>query len=120
MGNRIASTNLQIQVTQDGLTLGESSGQSTTTLPTDAVPLSTDFPLVGPGDNTIAIPAKAAGVVIVPPAGSVNTKLLKGLAADTGVVIGPALPSSISFPQTSMTSFVIHSQVNETVKLIWQ
>lgn len=119
MGNRTASTNVSIQVNQDHWTLQQSFGVATATVPSDNVPRSTDVALTGPADNTIAIPSKAAGVCIVPPAGSVNPKIIKGIAADTGVVIDPANPSTLFFPQTSMNNFVIHSQVNETVTVIW-
>lgn len=38
---------------------------------------------------------------------------------DTGVVIDPANPTTLMFPQTSMNNLVINSQVNETVTLVW-
>jgi hypothetical protein len=120
MGNRIASSTVQLTVTQDGLTISEVNSQSSTTLPGDNVPLFTVFNLVGPGNNTIPVPAKAAGVDIVMPVGSINPKLLKGVNGDTGVVFGPEKTLSWRFNQTSMANFVINSQVNETITLIWQ
>ena len=119
MGNRIASTTTTTTVTQDHFTGTWTSGVSTSTVPADNVPQSTSVNLAGPADNTIAIPAKAAGVRIEPPAGSVNPKVLKGVAGDTGVVIDPAQPTTWMFTPTSMNNFVLHSQVNETIILIW-
>jgi hypothetical protein len=119
MGNRLATTTTTTVIGQDHLVATWTNTVATTTLAADAVPASTSVGLVGPGDNTIAIPAKAAGVRIEPPVGSVNPKLIKGAAGDTGVVFGPANPITLFFPQTSMFTFVINSQVNETITLVW-
>lgn len=119
MGNRIATTTTTTVIAQDHLIATWTNTVVTPTTAVDAVPASDSVALVGPGNNTINIPAKAAGVRIEPPVGSVNPKLLKGVAGDTGVVIDPANPTTWMFPQTSMFTFIMHSQVNETITLVW-
>ncbi len=119
MGNRLATTTTTTTIGQDHLVATWTTTVSNTTTPADAVPPFTVVALTGPGNNTIAIPAAAKGVRIEPPAGSVNPKLLKGVAGDTGVVLDPADPTTWKFPATSMFNFVINSQVNETITLVW-
>lgn len=119
MPNRIATTTHTTSIQQGDFSGTWSDVTSTTTLQSDAVPLSTVVNLVGPGDNTIPIPAKAAGVRIESTAGANNPKTLKSVAGDGGLPIDPVFTTSWRFPQTSMVNFVLHSQVNETVTLVW-
>lgn len=48
------------------------------------------------GDNTIAIPATAQGILFVPPTGNSNAILLKGDGGDTGFNISKTKPTYIS------------------------
>jgi len=74
------------------------------------------------GVNTIPIPsggaAGAVGVVIVPPAGSANAKILKGVGGDTGFTIHANRPTVLSFDPAT-TDFVIDSAGAETIELQW-
>ena len=118
MGNRLATTTTTTTV-GDGHLVATWTSVVTNSTTSGNVPDSTSVALTGPGNNTITIPAAATGVRIEPPVGSINPKLLKGVAGDTGVVIDPANPTTWMFPATSMNSFVINSQVNETITLVW-
>jgi len=72
------------------------------------------------GANTVTVPATAVGVTIVPPAGSANAKTLKGIAGDTGILLNPAVPTSLAFTAAGVATFVINSAGTETVALLWQ
>lgn len=126
MGNRTVTTSLSIQAQQDTLQLGTTQNlQTTQTTPADAVPLGTVVSLAI-GNNTIAIPGKAAGVFILPTQGTSNTLILKGASGDTGVVIqsvttpAPFPPASFAFAQAAMTQFVLNSAIAIAVQIIWQ
>lgn len=72
------------------------------------------------GANTIAIPATAQGLTIVPPPGSILVKTLKGVGGDTGFSLHPALPTSIALTPGAVASIVLNVSGIETLELIWQ
>ncbi len=72
------------------------------------------------GANTVTVPPTAVGVTVVPPAGSANAKTIKGIAGDTGILMHPAVPFSLSFTAASVANFVINSAGVETLALLWQ
>lgn len=74
---------------------------------------------LAPGNNTVAVPAAATGVVLVPPAGSTNAKVLKGANADTGIALDPAYSTRLKFVAGGVASFVLSSAGSETVSLVW-
>lgn len=52
------------------------------------------------GFNSITVPTKAGGVVLVPPAGNTNSLVLKGITGDTGVTLSKTAPTMLSFDTT--------------------
>jgi hypothetical protein len=71
------------------------------------------------GFNTVSVPATATAVLIVPPPTSTNVKTLKGITGDTGVLLGVATPTFLSFTAAQFASFGITSVAAETLTLIW-
>ena len=57
------------------------------------------------GNNTIAVPTWAAGVLVIPPATNASTLTLQGNAVDTGIAISPSGPFLLTFPSTPPGSF---------------
>ena len=70
------------------------------------------------GNNTVAVPAGAIGVLLVPPVGSTNSKILKGVNADTGIAMATGQPFMMFFAP-SATSFVINAAGAETLLAAW-
>jgi len=74
------------------------------------------------GNNTITPPGGGStpvAVTIVPPAGNTGTITLKGINADTGVVLHKTDPSSFGL-NSSTATFVLTASVQITdVQLIW-
>lgn len=68
------------------------------------------------GANTINVPTKARGVVIIPDSTSSVTKTLKGISGDTGVLIRKDAWSVISFDSPPPASFVITTSGADTGK----
>ena len=60
---------------------------------------------LGNGFNAIAVPAWAAGVIIVPNAQNAVSMTLKGSTGDTGTPLSPTSPTEIAFP-TSPPAFL--------------
>jgi hypothetical protein len=96
-------------------------------LSTDAPPATINIaaPSGGPvavalalGDNTIAVPSGATGMVLIPSSSSTNAKRLKGLAGDTGFALRPNEPASIPLP-ASTTTVLLNSAAAETVFVHW-
>lgn len=77
--------------------------------------------ILSTGFQTIAIPATAVGVVIVPPPGNTVSMTLKGISGDTGTTLDPGLPTAYKFP-IGLGAFGIALGVGGpiTVQLIWQ
>jgi hypothetical protein len=72
------------------------------------------------GSTTVTIPGTALGYIIVPPPGSAVTKILKGVAGDTGVNLAPNLPTSVPLTAALQASFVLTCNGIETVTVFWQ
>lgn len=72
------------------------------------------------GFNSIAVPAAALGVVIVPPPGSANTKTLKGVTGDTGIPIDPAHTTTLTFTAAQNAAIGITSGGVEILTLLWK
>ena len=65
------------------------------------------------GDNTITVPALAAGCIIVFDSTSVTTKTLKGAAGDTGIILAPTQWSVLTFTPAGITDFIINSSAED-------
>ena len=74
------------------------------------------------GSNTITVPtggATATAVTIVPPAGNVQAITLKGVGADTGILLHPTDPTTIALG-ASVAAFVLNAAgVVTGLRLIW-
>jgi hypothetical protein len=115
---KTATVNISVTVQGDGINLSYNAGGPET---------DTAAPGGGPqafqltqGFNTIAIPAGAIGVLIVPPSASTNVKIIKGLNGDTGQTVAPNQPVLFSF-NGSPASFGLTSNnvTPETVMLLF-
>lgn len=110
------TTLLQVTVSGDGFggaPLYQSSSQNFAGLaPAQLVSVN--------GNNPIAIPAGAQGLTIVPPPGSLLTKVLKGVNGDTGITLHPTLPTSIALTPGAVASIVLNVSGIETLELVWQ
>ncbi len=84
------------------------------------VGVSPSFVTLSSGNNTIAVPASATGVVIVPTPGSTVALTLKGIAGDTGIPLDPALSTSLKFTAGAVASFVLNAASGTTVSLVWR
>ena len=71
------------------------------------------------GNNTITVPTGSRGVMIRPPVGSTNVKILKGVGGDTGITMDPAQPFYLPFAVSPPANFVINSAGIETVGIHW-
>jgi hypothetical protein len=74
------------------------------------------------GANTITVPGGGAtptAVTIAPPAGNVQAITLKGLAADSGILLHPTDPSTIALG-AGVASFALNAAgVVTGLRLIW-
>lgn len=78
-----------------------------------------EAPLVlSTGNNTVNVPAGHRGVMLIPPAGSVVTLTLKGIAGDTGVSVDPVLGLVWFFP-AGTASFVLNASAGVTLNAVW-
>jgi hypothetical protein len=68
------------------------------------------------GNNTIAVPSWAVGVVIALPVESANLYLLKGVTGDTGFQISNLYPHLINFIADADSDFVIHASAADTLE----
>lgn len=71
------------------------------------------------GDNTIAIPAGAVGVVVIPPAaGAATLKYRTSLnSGDAGLPISPTQPFVHVFPSPIPTSIIINASAGQSAFL---
>lgn len=64
------------------------------------------------GPNTIVVPLATGftvkGATIIPPAGNLQSLVLKGIAGDTGITLSMTDPTSIAF-QTAPVNFILTS-----------
>jgi hypothetical protein len=61
------------------------------------------------GVNTIAVPAWAAGCIILPDPANAVGMTLKGVTGDTGIPLDLTSPSLLNFPAVPPASFVLTS-----------
>lgn len=59
------------------------------------------------GVNTITVPTKAGGVVIMPPSTNTQTITLKGASGDTGVALSKTAPTVLTFDTTPPGTIVL-------------
>lgn len=89
----------------------------------DASPGSVTMHELAAGANTITVPISTGvtvkGATIVPPAGNVESLVLKGIAGDTGVIISNTDPTSIAF-ETAPVSFVLTAGATISgLRIVW-
>lgn len=70
------------------------------------------------GDNYIAVPTGAAGVVLYPPPTSGVTKRLKAHAGETGFAIRTGEPACVPLP-TGVATMMVNASAVEVVYLHW-
>ena len=71
------------------------------------------------GDNTLTVPPGSLGLLIVPPATSTVTKILKGVALDTGFTISPSrITGPIGLPVGAMT-VLLNASAIEVITVQW-
>lgn len=110
-----STVTLGVSVTGDGLTLGYSPQGFPLQNPNAPAGVPTSVAIVN-GNNTISIPSGCIAILIQPPAGSVITKTLKGVAGDTGVPIHTANPTLLSLP-SGTSSILIAANGAETLAI---
>lgn len=71
------------------------------------------------GFNSIAVPATALGVTIVPPPSSTVALTLKGITGDTGVPIDPANSTRLKWTAGQVATLGITAGAAVTVALVW-
>ncbi len=87
---------IQIQISTTGLIGGDGGAVVQITL-TNADYDHFQLTLAS-GDNTIAIPATAQGILFIPPTGNADAITLKGTGGDTGKTLSKTEPSYFSLP----------------------
>lgn len=92
---------------------------------TDGKWLNANAPYGGPvnislaaGDNALAVPANAIGIMVVPSASATNAKTLKGDAADVGIALKANYPQVVYFA-AAVTSLIITSAGVEQIAVHW-
>lgn len=76
--------------------------------------------ILSTGFQSIAIPATAVGVAIVPPIGNTVTMTLKGVSGDTGLPIATGVSTRYMFPLGQSTfGITLGAGGPITVELIW-
>lgn len=92
----------------------------TFTVPSDSnvtSPGRRDTIALAAGNNAIVGPAGTTKAIIIPPTGSAITKVLKGVAGDTGISIANVAPTLISLSGAAV--FVINASNIETIQVLW-
>lgn len=113
----MANGQLQITGLQTFLPSGAQSQLGPYTVPFTATESDTLTSLAS-GNNTIAVPATAGGVLLIPQVGNTIAVTIKGIAADTGLPLSlvypflwefaaPGAPSSFVLNAASAVSLVI-------------
>jgi len=101
-----ATSQVTITGVKAGLPFGSESIGPLTILNTASGDAVTDLSSLN-GDNTIAVPSWAIGVIISLPAGNTTALKLKGASGDTGVSLHLTNPSVLSLP-ASQTTFILN------------
>lgn len=76
--------------------------------------------LTGTTFSAVAIPTKAGGVIIQPPAGNTATLTIKGITGDTGIAINKLAPTMLVFDTTPPATLgMVASATITDIKLTW-
>jgi hypothetical protein len=110
------SSTVQLRGYISSLPSGSGSLSPTDFTNTDA-PLQRTQVVLASGDNTITVPTKARGCIIIFGSASTTTKKLKGVAGDTGVTLSKTGFNFIQFEATPPASFIINSSATDTAIL---
>ena len=70
------------------------------------------------GDNSIAVPTGAMGMVLAPPASSAVVLRLKHYAGETGFALRSGQPSAVPLP-TGTSSVMLNASATEIVYVHW-
>lgn len=97
----------------ENLTEGARNLAPTELINSDAPTTVTVVSLVS-GDNTIAVPAKAVGCLILFASTSAVVKKLKGAGGDTGITLHPTKWLVLSFTAAAMANIIINASANDT------
>jgi hypothetical protein len=87
-----------------------------------ASPATTDLVTLASGNNTITPPAGGStpvAVTITPPSGNTQTLTLKGINADTGVVLHKTDPSSFGLNSPTNTFVITTSGIITGCRFDW-
>jgi hypothetical protein len=95
---------LTIAGTQSGIPSGQRAFSLTIPGPLSNNEATTNIQLAS-GFNSVAVPAGATGVIIIPPTANAVALTLKGVTGDTGIAISPSQPSLIMFATSPPASF---------------
>lgn len=110
------TANRKVVITYDGAVEGV---QQLTDVENTSSPGEIDYVSLSPGANTITKPTGALACTIVPPVGNSTEVTLKGISGDTGIILHPTGPASISLAST-VTSFVLTAASTVTgCRLFW-
>jgi hypothetical protein len=71
------------------------------------------------GNNSIAIPATAVAITIIPPVGNTVVLILKGVNGDTGITLSLIAPTSLGLTAAAMAALVINAASAVTVRIIF-
>lgn len=113
---KISTTTLAVVVSGDGV--------SESYTPPGAPITNANAPAGGPlnvalttGDNTLAVPAGAVAVLLVPPTSSTVVKKLK-VPGDAGTPFGRAAPSLLGL-DVGTSTLTINASAGETIAVHW-
>lgn len=109
------NVSVQVEVT----TVGDGENHTDSFLAVNSNGLPPTQQIMSVGNNTVAIPTNAKGVVGVYPTSGGN-RILKGISTDTGVTLNNATGFFYLRFQAGLTSFVVSTTVSgESWTLIW-
>lgn len=99
------------------------SGDVSTTAPFNAAtnpnsPAQEDPVALTAGDNTLAVPAGATGVVVTFPTGNNVLVKLKGAGGDSGISLHKTDPLSMGIDSTQ-TTVILNAAAPVTVRVYW-
>jgi hypothetical protein len=108
---KTATISIGVNAVGDGVTLNF----STTPTPNAASPVQHQSVVTVNGANTLTPPTGALYCLIIPPAGSVITKTLKG---DTGISLALAAATFLALA-SGAAAFVLTTNGIETIEVYW-
>lgn len=96
--------------------------QTFSAIENDDSPGQIDIVTLSTGDTTITPPSggtSPVSVTIIPPAGNTQTITLKGIGADTGILLSPTDPTTIALGSSTATFVVTAGAEIQGVRFIW-